>query len=58
MPTVEESDSFDDGDDIADVEDEPKKNGGWFKRLGNKLTQAISNAFPEPGEDVDGDDEY
>lgn len=58
MPTIEESDYFDNGDDIADEEDEPKKKGGWFKRLGSKLTQAISNAFPEPGEDVDGDDEY
>lgn len=63
QPVVEQSipiasDPLPEEDDIPYEDEEPKKRGGWFKRLGNKLTQAISNAFPEPGEDVDGDDEY
>ena len=63
QPVVEQSipiasDPLPEEDDIPYDDEEPKKRGGWFKRLGNKLTQAISNAFPEPGEDVDGDDEY
>lgn len=63
QPVVEQSipiasDPLPEEDDIPYEDEEPKTRGGWFKRLGNKLTQAISNAFPEPGEDVDGDDEY
>lgn len=47
-----------DGDDIADG-DEDIKSGrrGLFKGLGGKLKRMLTDAFPEPGEDVD-DDEY
>lgn len=61
-PVVEQSpikgDDNIDGDDIEDGDEDIKRGGGWFKRLGGKIKRTLTEAFPEPGEDVDGDDEY
>ena len=47
------------GDDITDGDDDVKPGrGGWFRGWGGKIKRAFTEAFPEPGEDVDGDDEY
>ena len=46
------------GDDIADGDEDIKRSRGWFRGLGGKIKRAFTEAFPEPGEDVDGDDEY
>ena len=45
-------------EDIPDNGDEAKPKRGLFGRWGSKIKKAISEAFPEPGEDLDGDDEY
>lgn len=45
------------GDDITDGDEDIKSSGGWLGGLGRKIKRAFTEAFPEPGEDVD-DDEY
>lgn len=50
---VEETDG--DGDDI---EEKPTRRSFFPWGLGKKITDAISKAFPEPGEELDADDDY
>lgn len=56
QPISQVEDNEDDGDDI---EEKPtRRNFFPIWGLGKKITDAISKAFPEPGEELDGDDEY
>ena len=58
QPISQIEDNTDEIDDIEeeDVDIKPKRRlfGGW----GRKIKEAISNAFPEPGEELDADDDY
>ncbi len=56
QPISQVEDNEDDGDDI---EEKPTRRSFFPKwGLGNKIKDAISKAFPEPGEELDADDDY
>lgn len=56
QPISQVEDNEDDGDDI---EEKPTRRSFFPKwGLGKKITDAISKAFPEPGEELDADDDY